>query len=79
MCLAVPMRVISIKDGMAEVEHGGVRIKAGLMIIDEAPEVGDYVLVHAGFAICRLDPETATGSLELLNRLAASGQAPEGS
>jgi hydrogenase expression/formation protein HypC len=78
MCLAVPMRVVSINGDMAEAEHGGVRINASLMIIDEAPRVGDYVIVHAGFAIHRVDPDAAAESLEWLHRLASARPEPEG-
>ena len=69
MCLAVPMKVMSIKGDFAEVDQGGTRLKVSLMVIDVLPRVGDYVLVHAGFAIKRLDPETAAESLALLEQL----------
>ena len=78
MCLAVPMRILSIKGDVAEVDHGGVRLKASLMIIDEPCRVGDYVIVHAGFAIHLVDPQTAAESLELLHQLAASIPVAEG-
>ena len=50
MCLAVPARVVSIEDQLAAVEVQGVRRAASLMLLPEAA-VGDYVLVHAGFAM----------------------------
>ena len=50
MCLAVPMRVVAIRDSLATVELHGVTREASLMLLPEA-KVGDYVLVHAGFAM----------------------------
>ena len=50
MCLAVPAKVIEIKDQMATVEVRGVQRPASIMLLPEA-KVGDYVLVHAGFAM----------------------------
>lgn len=50
MCLAVPAKVIEIKDRMATVEVRGVQRSASIMLLPEA-KVGDYVLVHAGFAM----------------------------
>ena len=56
MCLAVPARVVSIEDQLAAVEVQGVRRAASLMLLPEAA-VGDYVLVHAGFAMQIVDEE----------------------
>lgn len=50
MCLAVPVKVIAINDELATVEVRGVTREASLMLLPEA-KVGDYVLVHAGFAM----------------------------
>jgi len=65
MCLAVPMEIKTIKDNIAEVEVGGVRNQVRLDIIDEQPEVGDFVIVHAGFALRRLDREEGLETLKL--------------
>lgn len=66
MCLGVPMRVISI-DGMDVVaEIDGVRRAASLMVLDEEVQEGDYVIVHAGFAIARLDEAEAEETLRLM-------------
>ncbi len=54
MCLAFPAKVIEIKDSLATVEHSGIRRAASLMLLPEA-KVGDYVLVHAGFAMQIVD------------------------
>ena len=56
MCLAVPAKVVEIKDQLASVELNGVRRAASLMLLPEA-KLGDYVLVHAGFAMQIVDEE----------------------
>ena len=58
MCLAVPAKVVEINDQLASVELNGVRRAASLMLLPEAA-VGDYVLVHAGFAMQIVDHEEA--------------------
>ncbi|EFF66965.1 hydrogenase assembly chaperone HypC/HupF [Selenomonas noxia ATCC 43541] len=58
MCLAVPAKVVEIKDQLASVELNGVRRAASLMLLPEA-KLGDYVLVHAGFAMQIVDAEEA--------------------
>ena len=58
MCLAVPAKVVEIKDQLAAVELNGVRRAASLMLLPEA-KLGDYVLVHAGFAMQIVDHEEA--------------------
>lgn len=71
MCLAVPVRVEALLDDqLAEVEVGGVRNRISLALIDGV-EVGDYVIVHAGFAITRLDVAEAEKSLALFEEIAA--------
>ncbi|MDQ7833510.1 MAG: HypC/HybG/HupF family hydrogenase formation chaperone [Desulfovibrionaceae bacterium] len=65
MCLAVPMEIIGIADNVADVEIGGVKRQVRLDIIDEAPAVGDYVIVHAGFALRRLDRADALETIKL--------------
>ena len=54
MCLAFPAKVIEIKDSLATIERSGVKRSASLMLLPEA-KVGDYVLVHAGFAMQVVD------------------------
>jgi hydrogenase expression/formation protein HypC len=65
MCLAIPMQVIECSEfgGVAEVD--GVRRQVSMIYVPEA-EVGDWVLVHAGFAIGQVDAEEAAKTLELL-------------
>ncbi len=65
MCLAIPAKVISIQDNtMAVAEVGGIRKDVCLMLVDDV-QVGDYVIVHTGFALSRLDPKEAEKTLEL--------------
>jgi hydrogenase expression/formation protein HypC len=67
MCLAVPMEVKSINTelNVADVEISGVKRQVRLDIIDYPASVGDYVIVHAGFALRRLDREDALETLKL--------------
>jgi hydrogenase expression/formation protein HypC len=64
MCLAIPLRIQKIEGVMAQVELGGVLRDVSLMLTPEA-QVGDYVLVHTGFAISVLDEEEAHKTLAL--------------
>ncbi len=70
MCLAVPAEVVELmEDGLALVEIGGVRKQISLMLVEGA-EIGDFVLVHAGFAIEKVDAEEARRTLEILEEYA---------
>jgi len=71
MCLAIPAEVISIEDEMATVRVGDALRRASLMLLPEEPQLGDYVIVHAGFALHRVDPAEARESLRLLRELAS--------
>jgi hydrogenase expression/formation protein HypC len=80
MCLGIPGKVVEIDDAgdlrMARVDFGGVRKEACLAYVPEV-EVGDYVIVHVGFAISQLDEEEAQKTLELLRMIDAEGVAAE--
>jgi len=76
MCLGVPMRVVSINDETAVCEIDGVRREASLMMV-EGIGVGDFVLIHAGFAIEKLDEEDAQETLRLFRELLDQGVVPE--
>lgn len=69
MCLAIPGRVVSIEGEdelrMARVDFGGVTREACLAYVPEA-QIGDYVLVHVGFAIATVDEQAAQEALDLL-------------
>ena len=71
MCLAVPALITTIKDTMAEADLGGVATRVSLLFTPEA-QVGDYVVMHAGYAISVLDREEAKETLRLLRTLAES-------
>jgi hydrogenase expression/formation protein HypC len=68
MCLSIPARIISIEGNMAEVSCGGTIFKAGLQMIDK-PKPGDYILLHAGFAIQKISDDEASETLRLLNEM----------
>jgi len=76
MCLAVPVRVVELLPGeQATVDVGGVRSRVSLTLVDGVA-AGDYVIVHAGFAITRLDVAEAEKSLALFAEIAAFLEAP---
>ncbi|MDR1849542.1 MAG: HypC/HybG/HupF family hydrogenase formation chaperone [Zoogloeaceae bacterium] len=65
MCLAIPARVIELfPDDQALVELSGAQKKISLALVEDI-QIGDYVIVHVGFALNRLDPEEATKTLAL--------------
>jgi hydrogenase expression/formation protein HypC len=70
MCLAIPSKIIEIDDNIGTIDVDGVRRKASLLLLEEA-NVGDYVIVHAGFAIHKIDEQAAMESLMLLKEAAA--------
>ncbi len=69
MCLAVPSKIIEKKGMMATIDVRGARKEISLLILPEEVDVGDYVLVHAGFAIQRVDKEAGDEALRLLNEI----------
>ncbi len=69
MCLAVPMRVISINGNDIVAEIDGVKREASLMIIDDDIQLGDFVVVHAGFVISKLDEKEAEITLGLMREM----------
>lgn len=76
MCLAVPMKVVEITDGTAICEIDGVRREGSLMMVDDVA-VGDYVLLHAGFAIEKIDPEEAQKTLDIFREALDAGLGAE--
>ncbi len=69
MCLAIPSKIVDINDNMGTIDVAGVRREASLLLL-EAPQVGDWVIVHAGFAIQKIDEATAQESLRYLREAA---------
>jgi hydrogenase expression/formation protein HypC len=72
MCVAVPGRIIEKSGGLATVEVEGNRVRADVSLVPEAG-VGDYVMLHAGFAISKYTPEEAEEILGLLREIKALG------
>ena len=70
MCLAIPSKIVKIENNVATIDVDGVQREASLLLI-ENPEVGDYVIVHAGFAINKINEEDALESLKLLKEAAS--------
>ena len=75
MCLAVPMQLTEVRDATGVAELDGARYDVNLSLV-ESPQVGDYVIVHAGFAIEKLDVAEAEARLQLFAEWAASGKEP---
>lgn len=77
MCLAVPAKVIALHDDEhATVDLGGVRRRVNVMLVENL-QLSDYVLLHVGFAIARLDREEAERTLRLIDdATAAAADAP---
>jgi len=79
MCLAIPMRVVDVKGGsdslldpkIAIVETDGMQKEIRLDLVDRQPEAGDYLIIHAGFAINCLNAKDAEENLALMREMAA--------
>lgn len=71
MCLAIPSKVVEItKEGLGIIDVDGVKRDCSLLMIDD-PQIGDYVIVHAGFALHKIDEEEASKMLDTLREVAA--------
>jgi hydrogenase expression/formation protein HypC len=71
MCLSIPAKIVSVNGDMAEVSAGGTLFRAGIQMIENAKK-GDYVLLHAGFAIQKISEADAEETIRLLKELDAS-------
>ncbi|MBW1729518.1 MAG: HypC/HybG/HupF family hydrogenase formation chaperone [Deltaproteobacteria bacterium] len=69
MCLAIPAKIIEINDGMGTIDMDGTQREVSLLLLNDA-KVGDYVIVHAGFAIHKIDEAEAMESLKVLKEMA---------
>ena len=69
MCLAIPAKVISVTGKSALVSIEDVQYSASLLLLDDV-NPGDFIMLHAGFAIEKVDPEEAAETLRLLNEIA---------
>ena len=70
MCLAIPSKITKIENNMATIDVEGVQREASLLLV-ENPKVGEYVIVHAGFAINKINEDDALESLKLLREAAS--------
>ncbi|OGW40977.1 MAG: hydrogenase assembly protein HupF [Nitrospirae bacterium RBG_13_39_12] len=68
MCLAIPSKIIRIDNSTAVIDVYGAQRNISLLLLEENVHIGDYVLVHAGFAIQKLDEEMAKDTLELFKK-----------
>jgi hydrogenase expression/formation protein HypC len=68
MCLGIPMKIKAIKGDFAQVESGRLTRTINIQMLPHI-RIGDYVIVHAGFAIQRLDPDRAKQTLGLINEI----------
>lgn len=68
MCLSIPARIVSVDGNMADVSAGGTIFKAGIHFIENA-KVGDYILLHAGFAIQKISEKEAAETLKIIEEL----------
>ena len=66
MCLAIPLKLIKINNDLGTIESGGIKRKVNLSLV-ENPKPGDFVVVHAGFAITIMDQEEGEKTLDLIN------------
>jgi hydrogenase expression/formation protein HypC len=78
MCLAIPARIVEIDPAtdMAVVDMGGVRKEISLSLVEDVA-VDDYVIIHVGYALSKLDPEEAAKTLALFAELAEQGALPQ--
>ena len=75
MCLAIPARVVDLPEaGTALVDVGGVQKRISLALVDDV-ERGDYVIVHVGYALAKLDPAEAQRTLQIFAEAGLAGQA----
>ena len=73
MCLAVPAQIVEREDMLATVDVGGVQRQVSMLLLPEA-QIGDYVLIHAGFAMQQIDEEEAKLTWSLLQEMAEHAQ-----
>jgi hydrogenase expression/formation protein HypC len=66
MCLAIPALIVEMEGSKAKADVGGVVREISLELIDRPAQIGDYVLLHAGFAIHKLEKEEAEETLKLM-------------
>ena len=70
MCLAIPSKIVKIESGMGTIDVDGVQRTCSLLLVEDA-RVGDWVIVHAGFALHKIDEAAAMEYLQILKEAAA--------
>ena len=70
MCLAIPAKIIEIDDNLGTIDMEGTKREVSLLLLED-PKIGEYVIVHAGFAIHKIDETAAMESLKVLREMAA--------
>lgn len=70
MCLAIPSKIVKIENNIGIIDVDGVQRQASLLLLED-PMVGEYVIVHAGFAIKKIDEEAAMETLKVLREVLA--------
>ncbi len=73
MCYAIPAKILSMKGDQATVDYGGVEKSINYTLVDDLEE-GDYVLIHAGFAIEKLDRTSALESIKTIRNYVEWGK-----
>jgi hydrogenase expression/formation protein HypC len=68
MCLAIPAKIVEIKDNTARADMNGVIVKASLDLLEDA-SIGDYILIHTGIAIEKIDKTEAMETLKLIDEM----------
>ncbi len=71
MCLAIPSKVIAINNNVALLETLGIQREASLDLMGESVKVGDYVLLHIGYVMSKIDEKEALESIELYQEMIA--------
>jgi hydrogenase expression/formation protein HypC len=77
MCLAIPSKIVAIDNGTGTIDVDGVRREVSLLLLGGEVKVGDYVIVHAGFAIHTIDEKAAEETLALLREAVSFRNEPE--
>jgi hydrogenase expression/formation protein HypC len=76
MCLAIPSKIVKIENNVGIIDVDGVQRQASLLLLED-PKVGEYVIVHAGFAIKKIDEEAAMETLKVLREALAFAEKGE--
>jgi len=77
MCIAIPSRIVAINDMTATVDVYGARREVSLLLMPEEAGIDDYVLVHAGFAIQKIDCDAAAQALKLIKDVIEDAESKE--